>query len=351
MYLIEGEHSFTLINGASLLVDNRELAWAERAVKHNPAFKWILGRYVEADSENSNKQFWSLPDLEKARESINNSPLNLLHRQHNIVGHYVDNELLYLKNDESAEGQNPFIEALAVFYHYYYPNEYKLIEAAHASGGLFFSMECVAKTISCSGDGGCGLEYDYAGPRSTTYCAHLNNGESRKQLNQPHFLGGALIFPPEKPGWSGAEVRDLSEFIRSCEREAAATYEAFEEAAPHLDPREWESMMALVMAAERARRRKRKTTYKGFKSTRMPGMKAEEEDEEQAREFDSEQRKKMAKKGAAMSDGSFPIANAEDLRNAIRLVGRAKNPAAAKAHIKRRAAALGLTSMLPDDWK
>jgi hypothetical protein len=52
-----------------------------------------------------------------------------------------------------------------------------------------------------------------------------------------------------------------------------------------------------------------------------------------------------------MPDGSFPIANASDLHNAIQSIGRASHPEAAKAHIKRRAAALGLTNVLPEGWK
>ena len=52
-----------------------------------------------------------------------------------------------------------------------------------------------------------------------------------------------------------------------------------------------------------------------------------------------------------MPDGSFPIANVQDLKNAIKSVGRSKNPAAAKAHIKKRAKALGNTKLLPEDWK
>ncbi len=51
-----------------------------------------------------------------------------------------------------------------------------------------------------------------------------------------------------------------------------------------------------------------------------------------------------------MPDGSFPIRNAADLENAIHLVGRAKNPAAAKAHIIKRARALMLKSKLPLSW-
>lgn len=80
------------------------------------------------------------------------------------------------------------------------------------------------------------------------------------------------------------------------------------------------------------------------------GMDAETE-MNQKRDFNSKDRQRMASTGAAMPDGSFPIANAHDLANAIRLYGHAKNPEAAKAHIKRRAEALGLTSSLPESWK
>jgi hypothetical protein len=62
-------------------------------------------------------------------------------------------------------------------------------------------------------------------------------------------------------------------------------------------------------------------------------------------------RERMAESGQAMPDGSFPIANATDLRNAIQSVGRAKNYNAAKQHIMRRARALGLVEMLPNDWR
>jgi hypothetical protein len=60
------------------------------------------------------------------------------------------------------------------------------------------------------------------------------------------------------------------------------------------------------------------------------------------RTFSDASRKKLAASGAAMRDGSFPIVNRGDLLNARHAVGRAKNPSAARAHIKRRAAALGV---------
>jgi hypothetical protein len=74
------------------------------------------------------------------------------------------------------------------------------------------------------------------------------------------------------------------------------------------------------------------------------------ESDVQERDFSQDERDQAAKSGAAMKDGSFPIQNAKDLTNAIRAVGRASNPAAAKAHIIQRAKALGLAKLLPDDW-
>jgi hypothetical protein len=69
-----------------------------------------------------------------------------------------------------------------------------------------------------------------------------------------------------------------------------------------------------------------------------------------ARTFTQEQRQKMAKEGKAMPDGSFPIETTGDLRNAIRLAGHASDPAAAKAHIKKRAKAIGHPEMIPEGW-
>jgi hypothetical protein len=69
------------------------------------------------------------------------------------------------------------------------------------------------------------------------------------------------------------------------------------------------------------------------------------------REFSDDKRTELASSGKALPDGSFPIENRQDLKNAIRAVGRAKNRAKAKAHIISRAKAMDATSLLPDDWK
>lgn len=68
-------------------------------------------------------------------------------------------------------------------------------------------------------------------------------------------------------------------------------------------------------------------------------------------DFSEKERKKLAKKKEALPDGSFPIRNTSDLKNAIQAIGRAKDPDKAKAWIKKRAKALGKEDLLPDTWK
>ena len=70
-------------------------------------------------------------------------------------------------------------------------------------------------------------------------------------------------------------------------------------------------------------------------------------------------RKSLASQGKAVTtsgsdedSASFPITNRDDLRRAIRAVGRAKPADRAKVrrHIVRRAKALGLLNLIPDSW-
>lgn len=67
--------------------------------------------------------------------------------------------------------------------------------------------------------------------------------------------------------------------------------------------------------------------------------------------FTAEQRRKYASQGVALPDGSFPIPNKRYLKKAIRVVGRSSHPASTvRAHIRKRAKALGATSLLPDSY-
>ncbi len=75
-----------------------------------------------------------------------------------------------------------------------------------------------------------------------------------------------------------------------------------------------------------------------------------ESEQDAYRDVSPDERKKLADEGKALPDGSFPIANEEDLRNAIQAIGRASDPEEAKRHIKKRARELGKEDLIPEDW-
>lgn len=91
--------------------------------------------------------------------------------------------------------------------------------------------------------------------------------------------------------------------------------------------------------------------YDSYNSDETAEIEAEAAEIALKRAFSDESRQEMAKEGTAMPDGSFPIASESDLRNAIMAHGRAKDVDAAKAHIKKRAAAMGMDAMIPEEWK
>ena len=68
-------------------------------------------------------------------------------------------------------------------------------------------------------------------------------------------------------------------------------------------------------------------------------------------DFNTMQRRRLAARNQAMSDGGFPIRNVSDLKNAIQAYGRAKNKPAVKAWIKKRARQLGREDLLPENWR
>lgn len=309
-----------VVGASAALLDDGEMvrAWAERHVRKDPDLRWILGNYVEADQANSNGHIFPLDELIAAQHTIPGKPLNMLHREHYIIGYFAGAELLDragAKFEAADSGQaNPYIEALAALWHTRFPEEFFQIQRAHKDGELFFSMEAIPETVSCPT---CEHEAVFAGLESDTYCAHMQGATGPKVLRKPTFNGGAIIIPPVRPGWHHADVKAISKAHSDEHMETLVA--AFAAEAPHLNAAQWEWMMAQVLSFS-------------------------------ARKFDVDERKELSETGHAMPDGSFPIKTEKDLKNAIQAIGRAKDPAAAKAHIKRMARKLGLDDLIPEGW-
>lgn len=244
--LVETDKSFYLSAPARILDTERDMAseWAGAHIMTNPALKWITGKYVEADNANSNGQYWTLEDLRLKQPTITHAPMNIAHDPNYIVGTYVASELIYA----AEEGQNPFIETLGAYWKYYFPDELADVEAAHKNGRLFQSMECISDSVTCVGPDSCGETFPYAGPMADAYCDHIKERASYRQLNNPHFLAGALILPPYRPGWKGASVNELSQLDKlvSDERKDRMLQSIAVEA-PELSASEWEILMFTIL--------------------------------------------------------------------------------------------------------
>ena len=89
--------------------------------------------------------------------------------------------------------------------------------------------------------------------------------------------------------------------------------------------------------------------------SRIPSLTASAEVDELSEFGDVSQkvREKLAKKGQALPDGSYPIRNAVDLKNAVQSYGRAskEDQAKVRTHIRKRAKALGKEDLIPENWK
>lgn len=298
----------TLVAGKALLIsgvgsilsdDDMPKAWAEPHVKQDPEIKWILGNYVEAEHPNSNGHIFPLADLVSAQDTVAHKPLNMVHREHYIVGAYAAARLLNPEGTDfttadleaadadtmmrDAQQTRPYMQALAGMWHNLFPDEFALTARAHAEGKLFYSMECQPATVTCpvSHAGGCAgacgvggealsLEDAHArladalaasakadrtkvfspvfdGLVSETYCEAMNGRTHPKRLDKPQFKAGALIIPPVRPGWSNAEIKAIAKLVHDNEHEAEAIYAAVAGQSPHLDAKLWEQVMLMVM--------------------------------------------------------------------------------------------------------
>lgn len=247
----EGAHGIYMACRAQILDTSKELAWAEKHVVENGFHKWILGRYAEADRANNNRQLFAMANLQFGQPLLTHAPLNINH-DFPIVGAFVANEIMFPTGEGAGDEAdlNPFMEALSVFWKHYFEDEYLDVEKAHKNGQLFYSMECLPERIGCKGDIGCGKYFDYDGRKSLTYCACLNDPKSgiEKDLINPHFTAGALIVPPVSPGWSRADIKQISQIVKDHSERAEHLYTGISEEAGDIDPATWEEVMLQIIA-------------------------------------------------------------------------------------------------------
>lgn len=90
-----------------------------------------------------------------------------------------------------------------------------------------------------------------------------------------------------------------------------------------------------------ASKKKFEEKVKGLHDKQVINLDPKKKKSVEAKKFSSKERSKLADKGVAEPDGSYPIRNAQDLANARKDLARSSDPTAAdRAHIAKRAKAI-----------
>lgn len=239
--MVEAADSFKFIGSAHVFNEDIETAstWASKHMTTNKDYKWIVGKYAESDNANSNRQYFELSGLQLAKPSLQYSPMNIDHHQNENVGTWVAADILYPKDNSPI--LNPYIEVLGAFWKTKFPETLERVESAFNSGMLALSMEAIGESVTCIGENSCGSTYPFKGPSHPSYCAHINERASDRQLNKPWFRGGALILPPNRPGWN---LADVTEVARSAsDEENQSVLDDVEKTFPQMESSEWQKVL------------------------------------------------------------------------------------------------------------
>ncbi len=240
MIIQEKDDHILLVEQAIIVSDDMDSAsWASRHMYANPGIKWVIGNYAEADEANRNGTMFAFEDFKAAQQTVAHSPMNIDHQQNRIVGTWIASEMIYPRTEQAdARMNNPYLQVLGAYWRKKFPDTLKRVEAAFDSGMLAISMEAVGESVTCAGDEGCGKNFPYRGPFHPSYCEHINSRTSAKQVNKPQFRGGALILPPNRPGWAKGSVEEMA--AEFSDQQIEDLVEQVETTFPNLDAAERE---------------------------------------------------------------------------------------------------------------
>lgn len=215
----------------------------EQALTPNPHMMWMEGRFVGGEKANRNGAFWSTGDLEMGEATVRYGPLNWLHEARHVIGVLADSRLKTFDHASEQALAEPYIQVAAGIWKWIYPDEAEVVQQASEQERLWYSMECISQQVQCVGENSCGAIADYGDyvHQAGASCRHMAERSATRRFVNPTFLGGAVIVPPVRPGWAGADARVMQEA-------AAMAEHAFDAAGnPDIPATVWEQMMASVV--------------------------------------------------------------------------------------------------------
>lgn len=219
----------------------------QKALNDNPHMLWLQGRLVGGETPNRNKALWTSGDLELGNATVAHGPLNWLHEARHVIGAIAGSNFIPAKpaghGEHAAESVDPHIVAAASVWRWLYPDEAMVVEQASELNQLWYSMECVADSVVCAGDAGCGTEISYVDycTSEKAGCEHIQARTGIRRFANPTFLGAAVIVPPTRPGWADADARVM-------EQASVRAEKAYEQAGePDIATSDFERIVAQVL--------------------------------------------------------------------------------------------------------
>lgn len=264
-FVVDAGNKTVITAPASVLASVVETAGRKPSVQEiaDEHLMWMSGRFVGADLPNRNGALWSAGDLELAQTTVAHGPLNWLHEERHVIGTIararyvsVDKNIPVAPKVEAFLSEpsdpatievasqavvQPHIVADAAIWRWIWPDEAYVVQQASDAKMLHYSMECIAQSVECAGDNGCGESSSYTDYLAGSSCEHIRERSSVRRFVNPTFLGGAVIVPPVNPGWAEAEASVMKQAAKLAEN-------AFDQAGqPDVTASEWERLMAEVL--------------------------------------------------------------------------------------------------------
>jgi len=172
-----------------------------RETAGTPFFTRISGDYVEANKPNRNGAMWTSQGLEVGVATVANGPLNWLHEEKHIIGCITDANLV-----GATDQADDHISVDGVMWSWLWPAETAMLKASSERNSLYLSMECVSESVICVD--GCGETFPHEQAMlGDGVCEHVRKRTGIRRFNNPVFLGGAVIVPPYRPGWSKSNAK------------------------------------------------------------------------------------------------------------------------------------------------
>lgn len=225
-------------------------------IEPTPDVGWISGRYVSSGKPpNRNGLAFRPHELPSAMRRILHKPLDMIHDPHRIVGTHAAYRMVY-PNGAPAEARSghpgqmaytdtAYSQVIAAVWSYHYSSEAEIIAEAYNDGKAFLSMSCLPESVQCER---CDHIAPWDGYTSDLYCEHMQ-GLNFKWVNNPLFLGGAVIVPPINPGWSRAAITRLRGFLDVDDDLSHHTYAGVAALAGHATTTELELLSAKLISA------------------------------------------------------------------------------------------------------